>query len=79
MFEVEYIMMKEPVGKVFKIRDMRTSEYINAGDDEPSELHFILEVDGFPYPLVLRMKGHETVDELIDGLKGHRRSIWGEQ
>lgn len=69
----------EQVGGVMEIIEMRTAEYVEGGQEQPSELHFILEVKGFPYPLVLRMKSAEPVDELIEGLKDHRRSIWGDQ
>lgn len=71
--------MNERVGPVIEITEMRTAEYVDADQEQPSELHFILEVKGFPYPLVLRMKSAEPVDELIEGLKDHRRSIWGEE
>jgi hypothetical protein len=42
----------------------------------PTQVHFLLNLRGMAYPLVMRLKTWNAVTKLMDALKAHRDYVW---
>jgi len=64
----------------YEIKGISVNEWhsLPNGEGKPEQVHMMLEVDGFPYPLVIRFKSRRPVDELIVALITHANRVWPE-
>lgn len=42
----------------------------------PTQVHFVMKLNGFPHPLVMRCKGPDTLGFLIEELARYRKMVW---
>ena len=49
------------------------------GRGKPTQVHLAFAVKGMEWPIVLRFKGHATLDKLIGALASHRFDVWPER
>lgn len=75
--------MGEPVNtsgmKFYDIKGLSVKEWhpLSDGKGEPTQVHLVLEVEGIPYPIILRLKSRRLVDELMTALLSHAINVWG--
>lgn len=64
-----YVKMGEPTVEI---------EAWSHRDDgkNPTQVHFVMKLDRFPYPLVVRYKGPDTLGFLIEELARYRKMVW---
>ena len=64
--------------KFYDIESISVNEWhpLPDGKGKPSQVHMMLEVSGFDYPLVIRFKSARPIDELIMALITHRNNVW---
>ena len=62
----------------FEIEKIEVGEFheLEDGKGPPSEVHLLLTLAGFPYPLIMRFKSRPTLDELIANLIRHGKEVW---
>jgi hypothetical protein len=62
----------------FEIKEISVNEWhpLPDGQGKPEQVHLMIEVDGFPHPLVIRYKSRRPVDELIVALITHAEHVW---
>jgi hypothetical protein len=46
------------------------------GKGPSTQVHMLIRVSGMPHPLVMRFKGPDTLDRIIDSLERHRADVW---
>lgn len=49
------------------------------GGGKPTQVHMVVTVRDFPGQMVMRFKGPQTLDEVIDALTKHRERVFGKR
>jgi hypothetical protein len=64
--------------KFFEIKQISVNEWhpLPDGKGKPKQVHLWLDIEGIPYPFVLRFKSRRPVDELIVALITHANHVW---
>lgn len=67
--------------KYYDVKGLSVREWhsLPDGKGEPEQVHLVLEVDGIPYPIILRLKSRRLVDELATALLSHAINVWGKE
>jgi hypothetical protein len=60
------------------VDNIRVAEYhgLPDGMGPPTEVHLLITVPAMRYPLIMRMKSRQVVDELIQALTNHRNHVF---
>lgn len=71
------------IGKaIYLVNEIHVSSW-SPGDatkgDPVTEVHVILDVQGIPRPIVMRIKSKERADWLIEALIEHRNYVWPDE
>ena len=79
MMEVEVEKGGKPDGRrAYHIQEFRVAEYVPHDEEAPLELHILLAVNEFKYPLIARFQSPDTLGYLIEELIAFRQRIWPE-
>ena len=62
----------------FEIKEVVIYEYhlLSNGEGKPTEVHMKIEINDFPYPVIMRMKSARIMDELIVAMITHRKRVF---
>lgn len=44
--------------------------------EPPEQVHMILDITSFDYPIVMRFKSPDTIGSVIKALADHRKEVW---
>jgi hypothetical protein len=62
----------------FNMKTVTVAEYheLPNGEGPPTEVHLAIDVDGIPYPFIVRWHSRRPIDELIVALITHANRVW---
>lgn len=62
----------------FAIKEIEVFEYLPLpdGEGDPTEVHMMITIEDFPYPIVMRFHSRRACDELIVALMTHSKAVW---
>lgn len=63
--------------KGLRIDRMFLAEFVPAGEDDPTQVHFHIYVEGKEdEPLIMRFKSPDSIGDLVEELNRYRNLVW---
>ena len=64
--------------KFAEIQNISVNEWhpLPNGEGSPTQLHVWVELEDFPYPMIIRFKSRRPVDSFIVALMTHANAVW---
>ena len=62
----------------YEVQNISVNEWhpLPNGQGDPTQVHVWVELDEFPYPLVIRFKSRRPIDSFIVALMTHAKAVW---
>lgn len=77
MSTVEESGYSKAPSRVYEINSLEVAQWSPSVEPGPAtEVHLLIEMEGLPFPLVMRFKSPDTLKLMIEQMIQHRREVW---